>query len=891
VSSLPVFDQRSDCRACKLGDPERICCIGMPTRIWDGGHTDGATRALLLVGSHPMVAEDNAGVSFVGPTGEHTNGTYVRGGRLSDFADCYLTNAVRCCPRDGDVTNSHVKACRGHLIADVQLLGEHYDEVVILAMGEKAVTSVLGNKNALRTFPQGSLGDIGGVRCRVFATWLGTNLLPGRDPSKIWSIRDHLLLVWRYLKDGRLTTKVRVPRAERLVGGAAPDPPANTKLVALDIETYGCLDGFPDQRVFHPRKSTCHDRVHGGDLVVSVALAWRGPDSGAIQSKVYRMWRGDDREKLLSSLRGIQSLAILNQNVAFDVQYLWAFDRRFREVINPRTTRLVELQVVNFLENDQRIERSLKTLSRIIGVANYQTEKVSLKDGERYASREDPDLWRYNAKDVLATLLCYEELLEGISIKYPNTDKWTSECQQWFSDLVWECILMEDAGIRYDERKLARLDSILMGKLDRLLVHGKSAFDVPVIGPGSDTAKRREVQRLFDEWTPDPSTEKGRQFAHRVEYTKKGKLSIGMENLNLLRGVIPPGHVDRLLINVLHYAKRWQKITGTYTGPLLGLRDDKDDKVATRLVDKRMAYPRWYPIPMSFDKSDRDFGGTQQCRITSKDPATQTQPPMVEGCQRSRWPRGNIVRADAAQLELRVATMWSGDSGFLRIFAENLNAHLETAQLLGRLVGVHDITKATHPKWYHAGKTLNFLMLFLGGWYKFQETVLKEVDLFIPDQACQQIIETFNSEHPEQRAWQQANIEFARTNGFLAMPISGLSRSFCGDIDASYIPMIANFPVQALAAMLVQSAQVALRHWLWYQGLSRCIIVANTYDEIVVDCPNAKDARRVARKCLELLRVPPIYEDLIGRYGLYRVPLDAEAEIVYNRGHVEKVKA
>ena len=865
------------CQECALGERTFLHNPGLPTRPWDDAPKERTkTKALLIVGSHPGVAEDKKGEIFIGATGQYTNRLYIAGGGLHQHADCYLTNAVRCAPRDrDDVGKTHLGRCRQYLVQDVGALRSVYDEVVILCTGEKAVMGVLGHKVSLRQFEQGQTCEVGSVRVRVFATFLATVLLPKRDPSKILAIQEHLLFLWRYLRDGDIQTKVELPR--RLAGPRVPDPPANVRLLSLDIETYGCCRGYPVQTVFHPRKSLRFDKVARKDLVLTVGLSWRDPETKALCSKVYRCYRKDDLARLKSVLTQVKHKQILGQTVAFDVQYLWLFDPEFKEIIRPEDTRLFDLSVVNFLENDQRTERGLKNLSLILNVANYMGDPISLKKGERYASVRDPRLLRYQAKDTLATLLSYETLTEFIADRFgEETYKWGWYSRRWWHRLTWLALNMQWNGVKYDRSKLTVTHCRYTKARAFVEARTLEEFDVRLRGKGSGNDIKAAFQALVDNNLPDPEVTPAEytKFVKRLERMKSGEWSTGKENLNLLLGRVASGPDRRLLLAIRRFRK-FDKTVNTYTEVMLGLKPNRNKSYEGALLTS-MAYPRWHPVP-SYSEDSGHEGGTQQGRITSKDPATQTQPPKIEDCQISRYPGGAIIRADESQIELRAAAMWSGDQAFVDIFQTDANVHAATATL----VAGRKVTKKGDPQWYHAGKTLNFLTLFSGGPGKFQETLLREVGLYLPLPACQKIISRFDREHAQFRKWQKYLVSRASKEGLLELPLTGISRTFLGDVEATYVPTIVNFPVQTIAAQITTSAMFEMEDWLRANKM-RTLTIANTYDEGIYDVP-ATEVRAVCRKLEKYFRHPPLLADLVEE-GLTCVPLDVEILGRYNDG-------
>jgi len=867
----PIFCSRKDCQDCVLGTRETLVSPGLQSRPWDGLEDIGHpvhSKAVLLLGSHPGVAEDDEGKSFIGPTGKITNERYIKRSGLAGVADVYLGNAVRCAPRDRDnVTEGCLKRCRKWIEEDVRVLASHYQEVVVLCTGSKSVQGLLGHTQSFRTFDQGQELEIGGISTRVFATYLGAVLLPGRDPAKWLSVREHLLFLWRYLSTGKIQTKVEIQSPpESLLAG--PGPPPDVGILSLDIETYGCSEGYPIQSVFHPKKSLRHDGVLRHDMVLTVGLTWRDPTTNALSTRVYLVQRPRHLRELLDHLQRVESLRILGSNIAFDVQYLWEWDNRFQEIIRPETAELVELGAVNFLQNDQRTERGLKNLSLILNIANYTDDPVDLKTGQRYSGWKDPRLWQYQAKDTITTLLTYETLVENMAAQNEYTCKWGEYSQEWFNDLTWECLLMAWNGTRYNRPRLKRVHERFVRADQWVLGRARDRWEIALGGKGSDGY----IQELLD------GLDKKHPSAD-LQKTKTGKWVADKEVRNHLLGFIPVGSPDRAKVLLWGRHKKFQKVVSSYTSLLLGARTNRDGTYEDSLVGAH-AYPRVFPVPMYADKGGSE-GGTQQGRITFKSPAKQTQPSVVEACEQSRFYRGAIVRADESQVELRIAAAWSGDPKFVKVFRTHANVHAATASLIAG----HPVTKRSHPGLYHAGKTLNFLTLFFGGAKQFQQTCRREAALELPLRTCQQIIYRFSKEHQRLRIWQNWLVEQAENDGFLEIPLVGLSRSFLGDVRSTYVPTIVNFPVQTVAAMITESAMFEMSKWL-RSNRSRSLCVGNTFDEVIYDCP-LEEVEAVCETAYRYLLRPPFYSDLIDT-GMTDVPLDVEIDVQYNGGRTAK---
>lgn len=200
-----------------------------------------------------------------------------------------------------------------------------------------------------------------------------------------------------------------------------PDP----RIISLDIETYGAAqctsDGrrLPEQTVFHPRRSLATDGVGSGDLILTCAITvpdsdprpepaaqWSGEHIAQLQpgpTMVFSMWLPSHRQRLRRWLSHTDT--IIGTNLGFDIAYLRALPE-FRPFLTPTSHHLIDLMVLNYLHDETRPERSLKTLGPILRTHRYET---TLKHS-RFPSASSPELAQYNAEDTHNTLLACAEL-------------------------------------------------------------------------------------------------------------------------------------------------------------------------------------------------------------------------------------------------------------------------------------------------------------------------------------------------------------------------------------------------------------------------------------------------------------------------------------------------
>lgn len=872
--ALPILSPNPTCDSCFLSENPDLTNRGIPSRPWDGHSPSTFTKAVFLVGAYPGRKEDELGRAFVGASGLHMNGTYIQGAALHKYADCYIGNAIRCRPMDPDsVGEAPVKACRQHLIADLQSLAGRYSELIVVCCGTEAIKAVTGKAYSMARFPQGRKLKLYGVEFVVFATSNPARLL--RDPSNILSVMEHMLMVNRYVRLGRLHDSLALPPMKTLTQGE--DPPPDVGLVSLDIETHGCSKGFPRQTGFHPQKSLVTDKCPREHLVTTVALSWRPPEGGEMQHKVWVMTEAAGRAAFIRAIRRIKNLRILGQNVQFDILYLRALGQPFRDVFNRDRCFLADLMTVSYLENDQRPERSLKNLVVVAGIDDYYREPVKLDKGQRYESPHDPRLWLYNVRDTRNTMLCYELFVGNIEQRYgSDTEKWKPFCQQWYSEKNWLAIEMSENGVPHDATLLELRHAKLLRKCEWLRELAKEKWGLIVGGKGVEASIRDFLADCIDKYAPKTGPQASDFQSRLVVTAKTQKISRKDENVKLVKGILPPkAEKERAMLKVYATYVDWSKQASSFTGPLLGYKDDPDERQAALV--KGIAYPSWHVSPSQASAHDKGQGGTKQVRFAARNPSLQNFPKRIKHCQRSRWPDGALVNADQSQIELRVPAALSGDPIMLDIFRRGISLHAKTGSWLAK----REITKKTDPLYYVGGKTVNFLRLFGGNAWKLQHTLMADLGLFIELEDAEEFLINDKREYKVLYAWQDSLIKEAQTRGLLDVPLIGASRTFLGQrVDEFYYNEILNIRVQAMAAAITQSAQWEAEKEFRKRKL-RALTISNTHDDGGTDCPK-EEVEEVSSILKECFLHPPIWEEWKARGLVHDVPLDSELTVRYN---------
>jgi hypothetical protein len=576
---------------------------------------------------------------------------------------------------------------------------------------------------------------------------------------------------------------------------------------------------------------------------------------------------------------------LLGQNISYDLMYL-----RTDPVLRGKLLRYFGQQVEdcmlwNFLHSEMRPERSLKSLSTLFDIAKYKENNFDAQ------APYDPQLLAYNALDTRATLRARRLLREAIARDYgPETPKLSDVCRHHCSDLIWTVTALSETGLPYDVQKLQRINDDRLTVVAFLEAHLKESCGLIVRGPGSGKSQDAFVEQAAEEaWLLDDSD--------LLLTEKERKISTKEVNLHLIRNHLPPDSPTRHALDCLLKSRKARKIEDTYTRPLLSspkkgivhrlTLPSSDPKHVGGSLSVGLTYPSWYPCPSKHDLEDKE-GGTIQVRITARYPACQTNPRVIKECECSRFPGGVVLEADYSQIELRIAGLLSGDPAFMEIYEKGWDVHLISGDdlahtCLGKPKGwlydqYREVGKSSEPvaTWRQMGKTANFLVVYEGKAFKLCATVREDTGYEISQPAAQAFIEAYNARHQQLRRWQQELVAEAIRTGYIQLPF-GWSRLFLGGRDAVEADRatVVNFPVQATAALLLESAQARVIEELDRRGL-RSVSDKNTYDSIRVDCLPAEKPAVLSILDRWLTRPPLLeyLEDYLGR----SVPIEYEVK-------------
>lgn len=878
-----------DCRGCGLWEGVHTVCV--PSVPVEGPWPTSCAndRALIILGEAPGYNEDIRGIPFIGKAGKTLRRLYIDHYQFSNVVDVYLSNAVRCRPpKNRTPTTGQLKACQGFYLADILNLQRLYEEVIVLCVGATATESVLGLSLKQSLTRQGELADFRALTsgkgstkalvrvgeivgpcldspvdppfpapCRVFTTYHPAAV--NRNPNKGLALKRHLDILRDYLQG----TLSYAEEGGNLVIQTASFPPLYPlSRLSLDIETYGILEG-QNQTMFHPLKSEVHDGIPRSKLVVTTGLTWESP-LGQEEHAIFIMSNLTHRKRLWSWFQKVcgdhQFECLEGQNVKFDISYLRYAYPECRYWLN-HPLPLADLTIDNYLLDEGRPERSLKAIAPLLRITKYA-------DGgkfRQYPSEDDPALHQYNCQDSMAVHRARRILEQDIRDFYgTGTSKLSVFSRQWYSDLLWLLIWMEETGVSMDESHLRTLLTHHTSRLGRLERGIEKRWGIRLRGKGSDGFKRTIMEDAVAAVVRDPN-----QVTAKLKQTEvKKEISFCVENRNALLEVLPSDSPSYAQLKTIGRVHDVGGVLDRYLCPILEGRGKLHQDPTTRLVDG-VVYPSWYPVPSDWE--DGTSGGTKQARIVAKGPPCQTFPPSIKKCITGRFPGGWLIWVDYSQIELRIAALLSGDPWMMDAYTRNPDLHRATA---ARIFGEDQALR-----YRQVGKTLNFLVIYLGGALQYQTTLMRDEGISRSLTQCQEDIEAFWHAAAGLRTWQHSVIQFVHCHNYYELPLIGQSRLFLGGKTAKErsTSEIVNMPIQAVAADITLSAQFHL--WWEFQKVGlKASIPLNIYDAVPIQCPS--DERYAVEQIMERVLPNPPYYDALCTELSRRLPLKYDVEFL-----------
>lgn len=531
--------------------------------------------------------------------------------------------------------------------------------------------------------------------------------------------------------------------------------PATKIALAYDIESYGIAERdwygnpLPPQQTpgkkdgrFHPMRSLHTDGVDPRSLILTSAItlvtvpatfqSWDLDSLCEIEPGPTFTFNMHDKGHIDWLAQWFQSAdTILGMNLGFDIPYSRKFSTKLRYSI-PLDATLIDLSVVNYLQSEIRTARSLKTVGPVLKTHSYD-EETSLKE-KRYPSplwknpRTKVGVHEYNGQDTHNTILAIRELARRIRKAAPATGKLSPYCVSFYSELLWSCIRMSEAGIPMSRSRLEALHTKCLKQMEDAQIEAAKS-GLLLVGKGSNKSKKEYIEKVIEEASLHTGTNVlGNKLLKITDTTRE--VSWSDQNRLLLKTLLPPESPNQALLRVIDSNSSAQKLIGSYIQKLLyhkpgdpmdradaliphppkdacpcsecrssdlsSLASDTSSSTASSSEDSSssspslessnsstpsipdigIAYPTIYLVPTASKDTSDDSGGQQQGRLSFKRPAAQTFPSPVKKCVASRFGSLGAIRSyDLAAAELRVAAVLSGEPSLVDAFRENLDPH------------------------------------------------------------------------------------------------------------------------------------------------------------------------------------------------------------------------
>lgn len=638
ISAEHAITRNDSCTRCTLSQNTRTVC--MPAEGTPGG--------LLIVSETPGKIEDQMGRGYTGATGKYVRSLVQRFWQGPVIFD----HAVRC--NTAAPTEKEIAACRpygAHVL-------EMSDAKRVLCLGNAAVEAVLGHRPPLLSARRGYGFVFNALDDAVPVYFLPSATLALKNRfAKIEFERDFewTLTCPDPVPDYDVVTNLVVDREHALEAVAAL---RRSSWFAYDVETSG--------------------KMGNRDFVIE-SLTAMGEGQSEAWTWTRQALRNPDAIAPLAALLADPSVGKTTQNGKYDDRAVLSFlkvhvegtrfDTRLgRKLLEPEAdARLDTLAYLVGLgghkaEAEDKLSVLCKEIRRLAEPPSALTPKGNVRkikppmfdihasvlqqvrDGEdamAFAFRylDAPTLYRYNARDVQATLRD-AELLESQIATAPHLRR------------VWDQLTSKaNTAIRYMEHWGIACD--------------RSATETFSIYCES---KIVDAQRTIDRHAPGLNPNSPKQVAdflfnklklRSIKTTASGAQSTDNEVLEALASKHP-------MVAALVQNRKYSKLNGTYArGMLVHIRDD--GRVHPSILIDGTRTGRFSCADPNLQNIPRSEGGPGD-----------TDAAMARNCFIAE-PGNVLIELDYSQIELRVAALLSGDEAMIEDYKNGIDIHANNA--------------------------------------------------------------------------------------------------------------------------------------------------------------------------------------------------------------------
>lgn len=237
-------------------------------------------------------------------------------------------------------------------------------------------------------------------------------------------------------------------------------------------------------------------------------------------------------------------------------------------------------------------------------------------------------------------------------------------------------------------------------------------------------------------------------------------------------------------------------------------------------------------------------------------------------------PGWKVLEVDLSQVELRVASIFSGDENMQHAYQSGSDLHSKTTTLL--FGDTSNLSKQEQKRKRTFSKSLNFGYLY-GMSAKTFVQYAKGFGLNITEEYSEELRDNFFKAYPTLVEWHKNCVEFVRANGYTWSPIG--RKRFLPDINSSNFRargqaerQSINSGVQGFASDMCTSA---LADIVFSDKIDhdRCIVLGSVHDAILFEIRDDY-VEEVAPKLKYTMEHPSILEGLD-----IPIPIIADAEV------------
>lgn len=354
---------------------------------------------------------------------------------------------------------------------------------------------------------------------------------------------------------------------------------------------------------------------------------------------------------------------------------------------------------------------------------------------------------------------------------------------------------MEKDGFKIDVNELKQIDADITEKLTQL------------------------TQEIYDEAGEQFNINSPKQVAH-ILFEKLGlvafnnkKQSTGIEVLNELKYSHP-------IVEKLISYRKYQKMKSTYIDVYLRIASDSGDVIHT-----------------SFNQALTNTG-----RISSSDPNLQNIPTNDEEGKVlrkifiSKFEGGSLISADYNQIELRLLADMSGEEKLIDIYNRGEDIHTSTAaHIFG--VAPEDVTQ----KQRREAKAVNFGIIYGISDYGLSQNIK------VSRKSAKEYIDSYFARYPHVKIFSDANIEFARENGYIKTKFGRIRhipeiKSSNYQVRTFGERVAMNMPLQGTASDIIKMSMLKVSDALKEQHLQSQLIL-QIHDELVIDVKKGEEEK------------------------------------------------